>query len=228
MINLEKNIKSKKKYNYFFFDVDGVIFNSKKNMQISWNKVNKHFNLNIPFKKYFKIIGIPFVDILNLLKIPKDKHEEIFKLFQKTSIKNLNKIKIYDGVKKLLKQIKKNKKNKISIVTSKDLNRVKKICKIYDLKFDFISSPQKGLKGKPNPDQILFVMNKLNLKNKNECIFIGDTINDLKAAKSSGIDFAYVKYGYGQWSQIKKNMIGKKNNFFTMNNIYTLSKIVDR
>ena len=107
MINLEKNINLDKKYNYFFFDFDGVVFDSKKNMEISWNAVNKYFKLNIYFYDYFKLIGIPFEKILNKLKISKKKHELIFKLFQKTSIKNINKIKIYKGIRKLLKNIKK-------------------------------------------------------------------------------------------------------------------------
>ena len=37
----------------YLFDLDGVIIDSKKNMRVSWNLVNKKFGLNISFKKYF-------------------------------------------------------------------------------------------------------------------------------------------------------------------------------
>ena len=38
-----KNIK------LILFDLDGVIIDTKKNMQLSWKKVQKRFNLNISF-----------------------------------------------------------------------------------------------------------------------------------------------------------------------------------
>ena len=51
MINLEKNINSDKKYNYFFFDFDGVVFDSKKNMENSWNQVMKKYSINKNFNE---------------------------------------------------------------------------------------------------------------------------------------------------------------------------------
>ena len=51
------------------FDLDGVIPDSKENMRVSWNAVNKSLNLKISFKKYFDKIGMPFEDILKKLRI---------------------------------------------------------------------------------------------------------------------------------------------------------------
>ena len=51
------------------FDLDGVLLNSKQNMKISWNVVNKKYNFRINFSNYFKHIGIPFFQILKKLKI---------------------------------------------------------------------------------------------------------------------------------------------------------------
>ena len=57
MIKLENFIKIHpflmKDKNLYLFDLDGVIIDSKKNMKISWNSVNKNYSLKIPFKKYF-------------------------------------------------------------------------------------------------------------------------------------------------------------------------------
>ena len=55
------------------FDLDGVLLDSLKNMLISWNSVNKKFDLNISFEKYYKHIGVPFKDILKSLNIKKNK-----------------------------------------------------------------------------------------------------------------------------------------------------------
>ena len=50
--------------NTILFDLDGVLFDTKKNMEKSWNDVNKNFNLKIKFEDYFSKIGVPFQKIL--------------------------------------------------------------------------------------------------------------------------------------------------------------------
>ena len=44
------------KKSFLLLDLDGVIFDSKKNMESAWNKTSKKFELNIPFSLYFKNI----------------------------------------------------------------------------------------------------------------------------------------------------------------------------
>ena len=39
----------------FIFDLDGVLIDSKKNMQISWNRVNKKYSLKKNLKNILKI-----------------------------------------------------------------------------------------------------------------------------------------------------------------------------
>ena len=72
------------------FDLDGVIIDSKKNMKVSWEKVNKKLQLNKSFAEYFNLIGRPFNQILDKLGIKKKK--EIIKLYNFYSKKNFNKI----------------------------------------------------------------------------------------------------------------------------------------
>ena len=40
----------KKKYNFFIFDLDGVIFDSKKNMFLSWEATKHKFRLSYCWK----------------------------------------------------------------------------------------------------------------------------------------------------------------------------------
>ena len=79
------------------FDFDGVLFNSKKNMEIAWNKVMKKFRIKKNFSHYEKFIGLPFKKILINLKI-KSNHQQIENYYQINSIKYLEKIKPYKGV----------------------------------------------------------------------------------------------------------------------------------
>ena len=45
-------------------DLDGVLIDTKNNMEMSWKKVRKDFGLEKPFTEYFKHIGLPFEEIL--------------------------------------------------------------------------------------------------------------------------------------------------------------------
>jgi len=56
------------------FDLDGVLIDSIKNMEFAWKSSCKKTNLTIPFKKYKRLIGLPFIEILKLLKIEKKHH----------------------------------------------------------------------------------------------------------------------------------------------------------
>ena len=61
----------------------------------------------------------------------------------------LNKIKNYDSSRFL-----------IGIWTSKHRLRVNKILMRYNLKFDLIIAPKKGIRGKPYPDQVIKCLKK--------------------------------------------------------------------
>jgi len=186
-----KKFKYKKKL--VLFDLDGVLFDTKKNMKYSWDLTSKRFDLKVPFKDYHQFIGRPFSDLLRLLKIKKNL-SSIEKSFSDISKKNLHKIKIYPNVKKILSYLKK-KNIIIGIVTSKDKFRTKKILQKFNIKIKLVQCPEKGLKGKPHPDQI----NKI-LKNtkvgRNNCVYVGDARVDQLAAKAAKIDFLFAKYGY--------------------------------
>tara|TARA_Y100000768_G_C23867381_1_gene628733 strand:+ start:200 stop:826 length:627 start_codon:yes stop_codon:yes gene_type:complete len=189
------------KKNLYIFDLDGVLIDSKENMKMSWNYVQKKFFLNQNFDAYFSQIGKPFPKILKDLKIKK-KIKEIYKDYNFFSINNEKKIKLYPGVKTILRKL--NRNNLLAIVTSKNKQRTSSILKKYKLKFDLISTPNLTLKGKPNPDQINSVIQKLKV-NKKRCVYIGDTNIDYLTAKRAKIGFIYASYGYGK-VMYKKNI----------------------
>ena len=78
-------IVSKKKL--IIFDFDGVLINSEKNMELTWNKTIKNFKeYNIPFKQYKKNIGLPFKKILENLNIKKKDFYLITDKYKKLSL----------------------------------------------------------------------------------------------------------------------------------------------
>ena len=205
MTKLKNNIH-KKKYNYFFFDLDGVLINSLPNMKIAWKLTSKKFNIQKNFNDYRKYMGLPFFEILKKLKIKKNKFEYIKNKYEFESNNIIKKIKLYKNVKLILKKLKK-KKYKTAIVTSKDFKRTNKILKQKKLKFNYVCAPKKKLKGKPYSDQLLYAAKKLNIKDLKKCVYIGDTVIDFKTSLNSNIDFILAKYGYGPFDNIKSNKI---------------------
>ena len=186
------------------FDLDGVLIDSKKNMQFAWEAVQDEFKLNIPFESYFQFIGMPFQDILKSLKIKKNK-KRIEYCFRRKSAELIHQIPFFEGVEETIELLKYSKKFKIGIVTSKDKLRTNSmISKLPN--FDVVSCPEKKLRGKPNPDQLLSALTKCNCDPRS-AIYVGDMEVDKEAAKRSGIDFIHAEWGYGE----VKNSISIKN-----------------
>lgn len=182
----------------FIFDLDGVLINSKKNMQISWNKVNKKYHLNSKFKKYFENIGIPFYEILKKLKIEKKYFKKIQIDFNKFSSRNINKIKLYSDVYSVLRTLEKN--CTLAVVTSKNKVRAREIIKKFKLPFKIILCPSRKNKGKPDPALLKLAIKKLKA-NKLNCYYVGDMHVDYVASKRAGIKFIFTEYGYSSYNK---------------------------
>ena len=163
-------------------------------MRKSWKSVQDEFGYkNISFKKYFEKIGQPFEVILKQLGIKKN-FKNIKKCYDKESIKRKDLVKYYPGVIKEL-EILNSLGFVICIVTSKDKLRTSLLINKTEKYFKLIQCPEKNLKGKPFPDQLIKVINMLKVK-REECVYIGDTNIDFLAANRAKIDFIFAKWGY--------------------------------
>jgi len=196
-------MKDLSKKSFLIFDLDGVVFDSKKNMKFAWNTTSKKFHLNVSFAKYFDKIGMPFLKILNSLKIQPNK--KIYKFFKEASLKKINLIKPYKNVLNEFRYLKKNK-IKFAIVTSKDFKRSKFLLNKYKIQPSSIHCPTKKLRGKPYPDQLLHSLKKNKIKLENAW-FVGDTKIDYLAARRAKINFIFAKYGYGSSDKLYKYKI---------------------
>ena len=181
---------------FLIFDLDGVLIDSKRNMYLSWYKVqNKHNLHNISFENYFKNIGKPFFDILKSIGVKKD-FNKIKKTYQNESLQKIDQIHYFVDVIKTLKFLKK-KNFVLNIVTSKDRHRTIKFLGKYVNLFKSIECDNPKEKGKPHPDKINKIIS-ISKYDKSQCVYIGDTNVDYVTAKNSNIDFIYAKWGYGK------------------------------
>jgi len=203
-------VKLEDKIKLIIFDVDGVLINSKKNMNLAFDSMCKKNNLkNLKFIDYFNKIGLPFIKIMknigitnNLANLKKD-YFNFSLIFKK-------KIKPYSGVYQTLQILEKN--YTLAIVTSKEKKNAKYFMKFFfpKIKFKIICSPNNNLKPKPSPDMLMYVCKKNKIVPSN-ALYVGDTYFDYKASKSSKMKFILAKYGYfANDKRIKTDYIIKK------------------
>tara|TARA_B100000989_G_C19512726_1_gene459969 strand:+ start:620 stop:1255 length:636 start_codon:yes stop_codon:yes gene_type:complete len=189
----------KEKIVLVLFDLDGVLLDSKKNMQVSWKAVNRKYKLKINFSKYFENIGIPFFQILNKLKIKPKKnsfYKKIKLTYDKVSKKDTASLNLYKGSKIFLRKLK-NKGILTCILTSKDAIRSKVFLKKFNIKVNKLITPETIKFPKPYPYAVNQLKRKYKIKH-NHILFIGDTIYDYKCAKNAKVNYAHVNWGYGK------------------------------
>lgn len=178
----------------YVFDLDGVLIDSKLNMESSWNIVQQRHNIETPFELYFERIGIPFYDILTQLGITENQ-KAIKHTYDTTSMINSGDVSVYDGVIETITTLK-SRGSKVAIVTSKCRERTEKmIGKLPD--FDYIGCPNETFRGKPAPDHLFSAMAYCNT-DKEDTVYIGDMHTDYECANRAGVDFIFASYGYGE------------------------------
>ena len=176
------------------FDLDGVLLNSKRNMELSWGVVCERHDVNVEFEDYFSNIGRPFKDILDILNINANQ-ADIEKTFNDVSTQLIDQIEFYEGVESVIGQLV-NNNIKIGFVTSKNTIKTQKILDLHGFVFDIVQTPNDALKGKPAPDHILYAMSELNM-NASDTLYIGDMDVDYEAAKRAQVNYVHALWGYG-------------------------------
>ena len=175
------------------FDLDGVLIDSKRNMEFSWNKVKSQLHLNVEFDEYFKLIGRSFFDIMKILGLS-DQHNEIEKIFRATSASNVDLIDFYPGVIEILSLLQSND-IKIGVVTSKDRLRTDGILSMLPFRFHTVQTPKKCYRSKPAPDHLLLSM-AISGVDPSDSLYIGDMSVDMQSAERAGIDYLHASWGY--------------------------------
>ncbi len=175
------------------FDLDGVLVDSRDNMEHAWSAVQDRLSVDTPFSDYFELVGRPFSDILKILGL-ESKTKEIDQIFKAVSIEGIHLIKFYPDVKNTLLYLK-NKGIKLGVVTSKDLVRTKKILSKFLFDFDVVQSPNDRYRGKPAPDHLLLSMAITNT-DPDDTIYIGDMNVDFEASSRANIDYLHATWGY--------------------------------
>ncbi len=171
------------------FDMDGVLVDSFDSWYESLNSTLKHFKQKEISKEEFKekYWGNELQENLKRLGLDKKIGSFCINIYEDYT----DKIKIFSGTKKTLEKLDTYKK---AIITNTPRNCTFQILKKYEIKkyFDVLITSDQIENGKPAPDMINKACEKLEV-NPGNCVFIGDTKNDVKAGNKAGCTVIGIK-----------------------------------
>ncbi|MFL2451786.1 MAG: HAD family hydrolase [Verrucomicrobiales bacterium] len=187
------------------FDWDGVIIDSHNQHELSWQRLAKEYNKDLPnnfFKETFGMRNesiIPkffnnWIDTNNNkeVKILADRKEEIYR-----QIITQNGITPLEGVKELLASLK-SQKIRCSIGSSTPIKNIERVINIIGLSdyFDAITAAEDVSNGKPDPEVFLKASKKIGIAPEN-CIVFEDAHVGIQAAIAAGMKVVAVATTHG-------------------------------
>lgn len=183
------------KYQHIVFDVDGTLIDTEQAVIQSLNKTLKEY-CNIHQYNYEDLkfaLGIPGRDALE--KIGLEHIDEVLTVWNDNIACFLDQTQPFDGIEACLKELK-HLGAKVGIVTSKTQYEYQTEFEIFGFSrlFDVVVCADDTDKHKPNPDPLLKYC-QLARTNKENIIYVGDSIYDMQCSQRAGIDSALALWG---------------------------------
>ncbi len=195
-------------YKYILFDLDGTLTNPEVGITTSVMYALEKFNIKVQDRKELHpFIGPPlkysFQEFYGLSEADSELAVKYYR--ERFSVKGLYENEVYDGVEKLLQQLKESGKA-IVLATSKPEEFAIKILKHFDLYkyFDFVAgATMDGSRGEKS-DVIRYALQISGISDKSQAIMIGDRNYDILGAKENGMDSIGVLFGFGDYEELSE------------------------
>ncbi|MDE6722822.1 MAG: HAD family hydrolase [Eubacterium sp.] len=193
-------------YDAILFDLDGTLTDSSQGIINSIIYALKKYDITVEDTATLrKFLGPPLHESFKeFYGFDEDKSMEAVLFYREYfSTKGLLENQVYDGIPKLLKELKANGK-RIILATSKPQKFTDRIMNHFNLEkyFEFIAgSNMDGTRSK-KADVIEYALQQCNITDKSKAVMIGDRMQDIVGAKAVGIDSIGVEYGYGDYEEL--------------------------
>lgn len=182
-------------FDYYIFDFDNTLCNTLDASLRTYQEVFNHFEVHFDEKDISTYLGESLESTYSRLPSVSFSFSDFKDCFFKVSDEVMpSYVKIYDSALELLYLLKTLGK-KTAIVTNKNRSTLLLILRenyIEDL-FDSIITYDDVVLHKPNPEGIERCLNELYVLNKKKAVYIGDSLNDMIAARSAGIEFIGIR-----------------------------------
>ena len=189
------------------FDMDGTLIDSRIDITNAVNFVRSKKGLPpLKIDDVVAAINGP-VSELSLKFYNTAKYEKRDKkLFEEFYMEECTKnAKVYNGVIDVLEYLK-TKNKRLAVATNAPTKFAEKMLKSANIchYFDCIKGCDGDLPPKPHPHILLYLLEKLNYKDKNRSLFIGDNESDFLAALSANLNYIMVTWGFGKNNSVIK------------------------
>lgn len=185
----------------FIFDIDGTLIDTLDMYMPAMIETLAKYGYPVAPEKVeeteHNLFGITGVDALRLAGIPEEKIPAMQKDWFKLAYERADQVKVIAGIPEMLQTLADRDDANIAIATSKI---PEEFDKYFVNKYDFAKLFNVAItaadtkKHKPAPDPILAAIKKMGA-DPATTVYVGDTINDLRAAHAAGIKFAGALYG---------------------------------
>ncbi len=193
----------------FIFDIDGTLIDTiDMYMPAMIDTLAQHGHPVAPDKveqTKHDLFGITGQDALRLAGISEEEIPEMLKDWFDLAYQRADRAKVIEGIPEMLNTLANREDAKIAIATSKLADEYQEY---FVNKYDFAKLFKVAItsadtkKHKPAPDPILAAMDKMGA-DPATTVYVGDTINDMKAAHAAGAKFAGALYSSANPDSIK-------------------------
>lgn len=193
----------------FIFDIDGTLIDTiDMYMPAMIDSLAQHGHPVAPDKveqTKHDLFGITGRDALRLAGISEEEIPEMLKDWFDLAYQRADRAKVIEGIPEMLNTLANREDAKIAIATSKLADEYQEY---FVNKYDFAKLFKVAItsadtkKHKPAPDPILAAMDKMGA-DPATTVYVGDTINDMKAAHAAGAKFAGALYSSANPDSIK-------------------------
>ena len=200
------------RYKLAIFDMDGTILNTIKDLTNALNFALSDMGLPVHTEEEVKLYVGNGLHKTMERAVPDGTGKEdlercfcIFKAYYEEHSEDTTDV--YPGVAKLLRNLK-NAGVKTAVVSNKVDGVVKSLAdKYFPNLFDMAVGECEGLEKKPAPDEVEYVLDKLNM-DKADAVYIGDSNVDAKTAANAGLDLIAVDWGFRSRQFLEELNIG--------------------
>jgi phosphoglycolate phosphatase len=195
-------------YQYILFDLDGTLTNPEIGITSSVMYALEKFGVKVEDRKELHpFIGPPLsYSFQTYYGLSEADSELAIKYYrERFSVKGLYENEVYEGVEKLLQQLKESGK-KLIIATSKPEEFTLKILAHFDLLkyFDYVAgTTMDGSRGE-KADVIRYAIEISGIQDRSQAIMIGDRKYDILGAKENGLDSIGVLFGFGDREELSE------------------------
>ncbi|MBI2131066.1 HAD family hydrolase [Candidatus Woesearchaeota archaeon] len=186
--------KAARKIKAVLFDLDGVLVDSYGAWYLTYNQTLEYFGFKlISDKKFAMHFGNPVEEDVKrdfIGKTPK----EVMRGYELHFGRNAKYVRLMPHTGEVLHELKHKRKMKLGLISNSTRKIVLAVLEHHSIKdyFDIVMTRDDVKRGKPAPDMALKACRALRVRPE-EAMLVGDTDNDMIAAKSAGC-FAV---GYG-------------------------------